>query len=68
MTDAGIIYEIEGAQTIEDEIVTYGEITRIITLPSKQLYGEAEFELEFELEVEIEESGKSNCDFKIKIR
>ena len=63
MADAGIIYDIEGAQTIEGEIVTYGGITRIIRLPSETPDGQGEFELE----VEIEEMGKSKCEFKIQI-
>ena len=64
IADAGIIHDLEGAQTIEDEIVTNGEITRIITLPSKLPDADAEFEVE----VEIEELGESSCVFQIQIR
>ncbi len=64
MADAGMLYDIEGAQTIEDEIDTYGEITRIITVPSELPDADGEFGVE----VAIEELGMSRCDFKIQIR
>ncbi len=64
MADAGILYDIEGAQTIEDEIDSYGEITRIITVPSELPDADGAFGVE----VAIEELGMSRCDFKIQIR